>query len=136
MTLRCIGRPFSLVHVTCYIKLNSKRIRDVQTCLVDGSSLCPQFAFYHFFYYMLFAVATSFVLLIEIDSSCSHQVFLATDIDGVPIICFLLHEQKTLLAVRIHVDETNEETFGDIKPHMSWNIPAFAAAPDVVTRPR
>ncbi|CAM0955935.1 unnamed protein product [Alopecurus aequalis] len=68
--------------------------------------------------------------------SAASKVFLATDIDGVPIICFLLHEQKTLLAVRIHIDETNEETFGDIKPHMSWNIPAFAAAPVVVTRPR
>lgn len=61
---------------------------------------------------------------------------MATDIDGTPIICFLLHEQKVLLAVRIRVDEINGESFGDIKPHMSWNIPAFAAAPVVVTRPR
>ncbi|XP_047093985.1 anaphase-promoting complex subunit 1 isoform X1 [Lolium rigidum] len=68
--------------------------------------------------------------------SAASKVFLATDIDGVPIICFLLHEQKTLLAVRIQVDDSNGETFGDIKPHMSWNIPAFAAAPVVVTRPR
>uniref|UniRef100_A0A0A9DXX7 Meiotic checkpoint regulator cut4, putative n=1 Tax=Arundo donax TaxID=35708 RepID=A0A0A9DXX7_ARUDO len=68
--------------------------------------------------------------------SAASKVFLATDIDGMPIICFLLHEQKILLAVRIQVDETTEEAFGDIKPHMSWNIPAFAAAPVVVTRPR
>lgn len=68
--------------------------------------------------------------------SAASKVFLATDIDGVPIICFLLHEQKTLLAVRIQVDVTNDEVFGDIKPHVSWNIPAFAAAPVVVTRPR
>ncbi|XP_020395119.1 anaphase-promoting complex subunit 1 isoform X3 [Zea mays] len=71
---------------------------------------------------------------------CSHsaasKVFLATDIDGMPIISFLLHEQKILLAVRIQVDDATEEAFGDIKPHMSWNIPAFAAAPVVVTRPR
>lgn len=66
----------------------------------------------------------------------SYQVFLATDIDGTPIICFLLHEQKILLAVRFQVDENNGESFGDIKPHMSWNIPALAAAPVVVTRPR
>lgn len=89
------------------------------------------------FYFVIFAVATSFVLLLlEIDFSCSYQVFLATDIDGMPIICFYLHEQKTLLAVRIQVDESNEEAFGDIKSHMSWNTPAFAAAPVVVTRPR
>ncbi|XP_020168508.1 anaphase-promoting complex subunit 1 [Aegilops tauschii subsp. strangulata] len=68
--------------------------------------------------------------------SAANKVFLATDIDGMPIICFLLHEQKTLLAVRIQADESNEEAFGDIKSHISWNIPAFAAAPVVVTRPR
>uniref|UniRef100_A0A0E0DQC7 Anaphase-promoting complex subunit 1 n=1 Tax=Oryza meridionalis TaxID=40149 RepID=A0A0E0DQC7_9ORYZ len=68
--------------------------------------------------------------------SAASKVFLATDIDGTPIICFLLHEQKILLAVRIQVDENNGESFEDIKPHMSWNIPALAAAPVVVTRPR
>ncbi|KAG8067808.1 hypothetical protein GUJ93_ZPchr0005g14946 [Zizania palustris] len=68
--------------------------------------------------------------------SAASKVFLATDIDGTPTICFLLHEQKMLLAVRIQVDEINGESFGDIKPHMSWNVPAFAAAPVVVTRPR
>ncbi|KAL6865049.1 hypothetical protein ACP4OV_016200 [Aristida adscensionis] len=68
--------------------------------------------------------------------AAASKVFLATDIDGMPIVCFLLHEQKILLSVRIQVDETTEEDFGDIKPHMSWNIPAFAAAPVVVTRPR
>nr|AAV43884.1 hypothetical protein [Oryza sativa Japonica Group]AAV43887.1 hypothetical protein [Oryza sativa Japonica Group] len=29
------------------------------------------------------------------------------------------------------IDENNGESFGDIKPHMSWNIPALAAAPVV-----
>ncbi|KAF8652488.1 hypothetical protein HU200_062821 [Digitaria exilis] len=72
----------------------------------------------------------------KFSQSTASKVFLATDIDGFPIICFLLHEQKLLLAVRIQVDDTTEEAFGDIKPHMSWNIPAFAAAPVVVTRPR
>jgi anaphase-promoting complex subunit 1 len=69
-------------------------------------------------------------------TSFSFQVFLATDIDGRPIICFLLHEQKALLAVRIQVDGTTDETSCDIQPHMSWNIHAFAAAPVAVTRPR
>uniref|UniRef100_J3M678 Anaphase-promoting complex subunit 1 n=1 Tax=Oryza brachyantha TaxID=4533 RepID=J3M678_ORYBR len=68
--------------------------------------------------------------------SAASKVFLVTDIDGTPMICFLLHEQKILLAVRIQVDEIIGESFSDIKPHMSWNIPAFAAVPVVVTRPR
>jgi anaphase-promoting complex subunit 1 len=76
------------------------------------------------------------LILLELDSNYLYQVFLATDIDGLPIVCFLLHEQKILFAVSIQVDDTTEEPFGDIKPHMSWNITAFAAAPVVVTRPR
>jgi anaphase-promoting complex subunit 1 len=76
------------------------------------------------------------LILLELDSNYLYQVFLATDIDGLPIICFLLHEQKILFAVSIQVDDTTEEPFGDIKPHMGWNITAFAAAPVVVTRPR
>lgn len=61
---------------------------------------------------------------------------MATDIDGVPIICFLLLEQKTLLAIRLQIDEGNDEALVDIKPHLSWSIPAIAAAPVIVTRPR
>lgn len=64
------------------------------------------------------------------------QVFLATDIDGMPIICFLFSEQRILLAVRLQIDEANDDVLIDIKPHMSWSIPAIAAAPVVVTRPR
>ncbi|XP_073113376.1 anaphase-promoting complex subunit 1 isoform X2 [Elaeis guineensis] len=68
--------------------------------------------------------------------SAASKVFLATDIDGVPVICFLLHEQKTLLAIRLQIDEGNGEAIIDIKPHLSWSIPAIAAAPVTVTRPR
>ncbi|XP_020082005.1 anaphase-promoting complex subunit 1-like [Ananas comosus] len=48
-------------------------------------------------------------------------VFLATDIDGMPIICFLFSEQRILLAVRLQIDEANDDVLIDIKPHMSWN---------------
>lgn len=64
------------------------------------------------------------------------QVFLATDNDATPIICFLLQEQKKLQAVRLQCVELNNEILYDIRPDMSWSIPAIAAAPVVVTRPR
>lgn len=63
-------------------------------------------------------------------------MFLATDDDGVPVICFLLQDQKVLLSVRLQTDENNNDVLFDIKPHMSWSIPAIAAAPLIVTRPR
>lgn len=64
------------------------------------------------------------------------KVFLATDDDAAPIICFLHHEQKKLLCVRLQSVEINNEILFDIKPDMSWSIPAVAAAPVIVTRPR
>ncbi|CAN1174838.1 Anaphase-promoting complex subunit 1 [Linum perenne] len=64
------------------------------------------------------------------------KVFLATDDDASPIICFLLQEQKKLLSLRLQMTEINNEIVFDIKPDMSWSIPAIAAAPVVVTRPR
>lgn len=67
-------------------------------------------------------------------SAC--KVFLATDDDAVPIICFLLHEQKKLLALRLQSVEINGEIIYDTKPDMSWSIPAIAAEPVTVTCPR
>lgn len=63
-------------------------------------------------------------------------MFLATDDDGVPIICFLLQDQKVLLSIRLQTDESNNDILSDIKPHTSWSIPAIAAASVIVTRPR
>ncbi|XP_023752890.1 anaphase-promoting complex subunit 1 [Lactuca sativa] len=68
--------------------------------------------------------------------TAASEVFLATDNDATPIICFLLQEQKKLLAVRLQCVELNSEILYDIRPDMSWSIPAIAAAPVVVTRPR
>ncbi|XP_059457851.1 anaphase-promoting complex subunit 1 [Corylus avellana] len=64
------------------------------------------------------------------------KVFLATDSDASPVICFLHQEQKKLLAVRLQSVEINNEILFDIKPDMSWSIPAVAAEPVIVTRPR
>ncbi|KAJ9175912.1 hypothetical protein P3X46_014412 [Hevea brasiliensis] len=64
------------------------------------------------------------------------KIFLATDDDSAPVICFLLQEQKKLLSVRLQSLEINNEIIFDVKPDMSWSIPAIAAAPVVVTRPR
>ncbi|KAJ4825076.1 hypothetical protein Tsubulata_040463 [Turnera subulata] len=64
------------------------------------------------------------------------KVFLATDDDAAPVICFLHQEQKKLLSMRLQSIEINNEIIFDIKPDMSWSIPAIAAAPVSVTRPR
>ncbi|GAV64914.1 Apc1 domain-containing protein [Cephalotus follicularis] len=64
------------------------------------------------------------------------KVFLATDNDQVPVICFLLHEQKKFLSVRLQTVEINNEILFDVKPDMSWSIPSLSAAPVIVTRPR
>lgn len=68
--------------------------------------------------------------------SAASKVFLATDDDGALIICFLLQEQKLLLAVRLQTDECNNEIIVGVEPHMSWTIPAIAASSVTVTRPR
>ncbi|KAF3777767.1 Anaphase-promoting complex subunit 1, partial [Nymphaea thermarum] len=66
----------------------------------------------------------------------ASKVFSATDGDGMPIICFLLQEQKCLFSVRLQTGERFTEIFYDVKPEMSWSVPAIAAAPVVVTRTR
>ncbi|XP_015079876.1 anaphase-promoting complex subunit 1 isoform X2 [Solanum pennellii] len=67
--------------------------------------------------------------------TAASKVFLATDDDASPIICLLLQEQKKLLSLRLQTVEINTEVIYDIKPDMSWSIPAISAAPVVVTRP-
>ncbi|KAK9168101.1 hypothetical protein Syun_000241 [Stephania yunnanensis] len=71
----------------------------------------------------------------KVAHSAARKVFLATDDDGVLILCFLLQETKGLLSVRLQTIDINNETLFDIKPDVSWNIPAIAAAPVMVTRP-
>ncbi|KAL8247802.1 hypothetical protein R6Q59_009018 [Mikania micrantha] len=68
--------------------------------------------------------------------AAASEIFLATDSDATPVICFLLQEQKKLQAVRLQCVELNNDILYDIRPDMSWSIPAIAASPVVVTRPR
>ncbi|WZY80069.1 hypothetical protein YC2023_026453 [Brassica napus] len=60
----------------------------------------------------------------------ASKVFLATD-DAVPVICFLILEQKKLLSVGLQTVEINNEILFDVKPDISWSVSAIAAAPVV-----
>ncbi|OIW16199.1 hypothetical protein TanjilG_18914 [Lupinus angustifolius] len=64
------------------------------------------------------------------------KVFMATDDDAAPVVCFLHQEQRKLLSVRLQCVEINNETVFDVKPDMSWTIAAVAASPVTVTCPR
>ncbi|KAJ6350382.1 hypothetical protein OIU78_006531 [Salix suchowensis] len=68
--------------------------------------------------------------------TAASKVFLATDDDAAPVICFLLQEQKKLLSVKLQSLEINNEVIFDIKPDVSWSVAAIAAAPVSVTHPR
>ncbi|KAJ6768158.1 hypothetical protein OIU74_021929 [Salix koriyanagi] len=68
--------------------------------------------------------------------TAASKVFLATDDDDAPVICFLLQEQKKLLSVKLQSLEINNEVIFDIKPDVSWSVAAIAAAPVSVTHPR
>ncbi|KAF7837561.1 anaphase-promoting complex subunit 1 isoform X1 [Senna tora] len=63
-------------------------------------------------------------------------VFMATDDDAAPLVCFLYQEQRKLLSVRLQSVEINNEISFDVKPDMSWSIPAISASPVIVTQPR
>ncbi|KAG2334579.1 hypothetical protein Bca52824_005759 [Brassica carinata] len=63
----------------------------------------------------------------------ASKVFMASH-DAVPVICFLILEQKKLLSVGLQTVEINNEILFDVKPDISWSVSAIAAAPVVVTR--
>nr|KYP73070.1 Anaphase-promoting complex subunit 1 [Cajanus cajan] len=64
------------------------------------------------------------------------KVFMATDDDAAPVVCFFHQEQRKLLSVSLQIVEINNEIVFDVKPDMSWNISAIAASTVTVTRPR
>ncbi|XP_047149623.1 anaphase-promoting complex subunit 1 [Vigna umbellata] len=64
------------------------------------------------------------------------KVFMATDDDATPVVCFFHQEQKKLLSLSLQMVEINNEIVYDVKPDMGWNIHAIAASPVTVTRPR
>ncbi|XP_021862745.2 anaphase-promoting complex subunit 1 isoform X2 [Spinacia oleracea] len=68
--------------------------------------------------------------------TAATKVFVATDDDAAPIICFLLQEQKRLLSIRLHTIQINDGILFDMKADTSWSLQAVAAEPVAVTRPR
>ncbi|KAL2945094.1 Anaphase-promoting complex subunit 1 [Bienertia sinuspersici] len=68
--------------------------------------------------------------------TAASKVFVATDDDAAPIICFLLQEEKRLLSIRLHTFQINANVLVDVASDMSWGIQAVAAEPVAVTRPR
>ncbi|KAK7300517.1 hypothetical protein RJT34_11363 [Clitoria ternatea] len=64
------------------------------------------------------------------------EVFMATDDDAAPVVCFFHQEQRKLLSVGLQSVEINNEIMFDVKPDVSWIIAAIAASPVTVTRPR
>ncbi|ESW13748.1 hypothetical protein PHAVU_008G222900 [Phaseolus vulgaris] len=64
------------------------------------------------------------------------KVFMATDDDATPVVCFFHQEQRKLLILSLQIVEINNEVVFDVKPDMGWNIYAIAASPVTVTRPR
>lgn len=66
----------------------------------------------------------------EVVQTVADQVFLATDDDGVPILCFLMKALQSLFAFRLFNGEATS-----LKVGMAWTIPAISAAPTVATRP-
>eukprot|EP01018_Ginkgo_biloba_P012111 Gb_37425 [translate_table: standard] len=68
--------------------------------------------------------------------SIANQVFLATDDDGVSLICFVFKDKKRLISIRLPSKEAPMDLLFDIKLDVSWSIPAIAAKPIIMTRSR
>ncbi|KAF7837560.1 myosin-6-like isoform X2 [Senna tora] len=64
----------------------------------------------------------------HIRQAVGFLVFMATDDDAAPWVCFLYQEQRKLLSVRLQSVEINNEISFDVKPDMSWSIPAISAS--------
>ncbi|XP_073016150.1 anaphase-promoting complex subunit 1 isoform X1 [Primulina eburnea] len=68
--------------------------------------------------------------------TAASQVFMASDLDVAPIICFLLQDQKKLLSLGLRSLELNNEVICEMNPDVNWCISAIAAAAVTVTRPK
>lgn len=66
----------------------------------------------------------------------AREVFMATDEDGVPLLCLVIAESQQLLALRLHSSDLSTDGQDKSKLEVSWNITAISAAPIVATRPR
>jgi hypothetical protein len=64
------------------------------------------------------------------------QVFLASDEDGVALLCLVLEESQQLLSFHLHNQEIVKDLNSKLKLEIAWTIPAISAAPVVATHPR
>jgi anaphase-promoting complex subunit 1 len=63
-------------------------------------------------------------------------VFLASDEDGVALLCLVLEESQQLLSFHLHNQEIVKDLNSKPKLEVAWTIPAISAAPVVATHPR
>ncbi|GAB2272646.1 hypothetical protein Dimus_007470 [Dionaea muscipula] len=71
-----------------------------------------------------------------VSHKAASKVFLATDDDATPVICFLLQEQKRLMFVRLQNITDHDQILFDARPDMKWIESVIAAEPVAVTLPR
>ncbi|KAL9250913.1 Anaphase-promoting complex subunit 1-like protein [Drosera capensis] len=72
----------------------------------------------------------------KVSRKAAAKVFLATNDDAVPVICFFLQEQKRLMLVRLSNIENGDDVLIDIKLQISWIESVVAAEPVAVTLSR
>lgn len=66
----------------------------------------------------------------------AREVFLATDEDGVPLLCLVIAESQQLFSFRLQSSsDVSSDGQGDVKLEVAWTISAVSAAPIVATRP-
>jgi anaphase-promoting complex subunit 1 len=65
----------------------------------------------------------------------AREVFVATDEDGVPLLCLVIAESQQLFSFRLHSSDISSDGQGEPKLDVAWTITAISAAPIVATRP-
>ena len=66
----------------------------------------------------------------------ASETILATDEDGVYVLCLLMTESQQLFSLRLHSSDFSSDLSVKPKLEVAWSIPAISAAPVVATRPR
>ncbi|KAL3687507.1 hypothetical protein R1sor_013816 [Riccia sorocarpa] len=66
----------------------------------------------------------------------ADQVFLASDEDGVPIICLVVRQHERLSAFRLSRSDISEELSPKAHLDVAWTLDAVAASPIIALHPR
>lgn len=64
------------------------------------------------------------------------QVFVASDEDGVPILCLVVKEHQRLSAFRLLRNKITEELSSKAHLDVAWTLEAISAAPIIALHPR